>query len=117
MSASGMTISEFFRLFGRTVVDGRELASAELTEYLALVTYIVSRDATLDNGDLRSRLNPRSGSLLASAAWRGRPGLSISTHRRCRRIVVRAPHRTAAMGIRIPQRLFAADVTTTEFAE
>lgn len=45
MNASGMTTTEFFRLFGLTFVDGHELASADSTEYLALVTYLVSRRA------------------------------------------------------------------------
>lgn len=35
-----MTAIEFFRIFGRTVVDSRELACADSTECLALVTYL-----------------------------------------------------------------------------
>jgi hypothetical protein len=46
MTATRMTITEFFGLIGRAAVDGRELASADSTEYLALVTHIVSRDAS-----------------------------------------------------------------------
>lgn len=49
MNANFITTTEFFRLFGRTVEDGRELASADSTEYLALVTYLVSRQA--EHGD------------------------------------------------------------------
>ena len=86
MDASGMTISEFFRLFGRTVVDGRELASADLTEYLALMTYFVSRDATLGKGDLRSRINLRSGSLLAT----GSAEVAQASAFRCTDVAVRS---------------------------
>jgi hypothetical protein len=53
MRATRMTITEFFRLFGRAVVDGREPASADSTEYLALVTNTASRDAQLGSSKRR----------------------------------------------------------------
>jgi len=38
-----LSVNEFFALFGRTAEQARWLGSAESEEYLALVTYLVSR--------------------------------------------------------------------------
>ena len=38
-----LSVNEFFALFGRTEEQVRWLGSAESEEYLALVTYLVSR--------------------------------------------------------------------------
>ena len=39
-----MTVEEMFSLFHRSSADARGLSSVDAEEYLAIVTYLVSRD-------------------------------------------------------------------------
>ncbi len=42
---SPITVEEMFTLFHRSIGDARWLSAADADEYLAIVTYLVGRDA------------------------------------------------------------------------